>query len=909
VTTLDGPRLDDFERRLHELESELAELRAGLAAGGAEATVEALGESDVTAWALRGTDRDDIGESLDEAQRLFEEGHIEAAADALRNLRSQAIEDTDDPAILEIDDMVSQMRALIHGTDLTDFDQALPAEAGGAEPAAEVPERDLPAWAQEWIDRGDFRGLLNALEYTRRQALKNDDIAVLPDLLHVTELVAWESTGVEGRAARLAEALRQNIRFLERKLGVRVDLAAGLPPRVEAPVEALLDVRPSGPEVEQPAATVGPVWGPPSFSFPDLSAADLFGAKALAISGGIVTLLGIVFFFVLAVNRGWVGPEGRIGLGAFAALLVYGGGLELRRRFGETDASLAAVAAGIAGGVQRAAGRSAALSLRRPCCSSGCRSRDRRHRPGHGAPLELADDRRARAARGYARAARNRGPGRDLRTRHGLRRLHGGGDRDGGDPRALGHAPRAGRARLAAAGTSARRAGAVQGRITGACFVTIAAIFSGITVGTGIAHQFRAQRRDLGPLPTSFLFAGAALAVGCALRLYGSPESRGFALLAVAITFGLVATALFPRRRERDLSVLVGAIGLIVGGIAFGELMSGSPLAFAWAGEAAVLAWLARRVKEIRYQLFALVYLAAAVIHVLATDAPPTHLFKPLETSAGGALAVVATGLAAAVFGYYAAPRRLSFESHGGLFGLLAPVYEELAARQRLLREAAYWLSGLAAVYAVSFGVLAAIPGFGWRHAAMYAVWSAIGLGLFAIGFIRQVGKFRGGGLVGLGATVVAAIANGERALSADPRAAACLVGGVVLLAAALVELFFVLAPRWEQLVQDERVSRLVTCWLGVVGSLAALSVGVLAAVPSYGWGHFAMYALWSALGLGVVIAALRRQAGQIRAGGLVGLGVTLVVAFANGEKSIARPTLAGRTGSGPALDDGDAVT
>jgi hypothetical protein len=60
VTTPRDPRLDDFERRLHELEDQLAELRLALAAGGAEATVEALGESDVTAWARRGTDRDDI---------------------------------------------------------------------------------------------------------------------------------------------------------------------------------------------------------------------------------------------------------------------------------------------------------------------------------------------------------------------------------------------------------------------------------------------------------------------------------------------------------------------------------------------------------------------------------------------------------------------------------------------------------------------------------------------------------------------------------------------------------------------------------------------------------------------------------------------------------------------------------
>ena len=45
----------------------------------------------------------------------------------------------------------------------------------------------------------------------------------------------------------------------------------------------------------------------------------LLGAKALAWAGGAVTLLGIVFFFVLAVNRGWIGPVTRITLGSIAS--------------------------------------------------------------------------------------------------------------------------------------------------------------------------------------------------------------------------------------------------------------------------------------------------------------------------------------------------------------------------------------------------------------------------------------------------------------------------------------------------------------------------------------------------------------------------------------------------------------
>src|SRR5947209_7439510 len=77
---------------------------------------------------------------------------------------------------------------------------------------------------------------------------------------------------------------------------------------------------------------------------------DLLGPRALAIAGGIVTLLGIVFFFVLAVNRGWIGPNARVALGAIASALVFAAGLWLKRRYGTTYSALAAVGAGIAGG-------------------------------------------------------------------------------------------------------------------------------------------------------------------------------------------------------------------------------------------------------------------------------------------------------------------------------------------------------------------------------------------------------------------------------------------------------------------------------------------------------------------------------------------------------------------------------
>src|SRR5438874_3421812 len=71
-----------------------------------------------------------------------------------------------------------------------------------------------------------------------------------------------------------------------------------------------------------------------------VSAADLLGAKALALAGGVVTLLGVVFFFVLAVNRGWIGPELRVACGGVASAIVFGAGLWLERRYERTYSAL-----------------------------------------------------------------------------------------------------------------------------------------------------------------------------------------------------------------------------------------------------------------------------------------------------------------------------------------------------------------------------------------------------------------------------------------------------------------------------------------------------------------------------------------------------------------------------------------
>src|SRR6266568_1465190 len=118
--------------------------------------------------------------------------------------------------------------------------------------------------------------------------------------------------------------------------------ATPVPPPTRAPE------REPSPATSAPAVTAVPP--PPPLPPREIDFAELFGAKALAWAGGVVTLLGIVFFFILAVNNGWIGPGQRVVCGSLASAIVFLAGVWFRRRFGETYASLAAVGVGIAGG-------------------------------------------------------------------------------------------------------------------------------------------------------------------------------------------------------------------------------------------------------------------------------------------------------------------------------------------------------------------------------------------------------------------------------------------------------------------------------------------------------------------------------------------------------------------------------
>lgn len=123
-------------------------------------------------------------------------------------------------------------------------------------------------------------------------------------------------------------------------------------PSVAPPTPTPVTARPA------PPAPVVPPAGPPTPPRPPKSPGptiverleryDLLGARGLALVGGIVMLLGVVFLFILAANRGWFGPGARVASGAIVAVLLVGVGARLKARYGQYEAAVAAVATGIA---------------------------------------------------------------------------------------------------------------------------------------------------------------------------------------------------------------------------------------------------------------------------------------------------------------------------------------------------------------------------------------------------------------------------------------------------------------------------------------------------------------------------------------------------------------------------------
>ena len=421
---------------------------------------------------------------------------------------------------------------------------------------------------------------------------------------------------------------------------------------------------------------------------------QLLGPRGFAIVGGAVTALGIGLLFVLAANRGWIGPAERVLIGAVASALVFGAGLAVRARYGQLLAALAAVGAGAAGAYATLAAATARYDL----------VPDALALPLAGliaaltTAVALAWGSQILAGVGLVGSA----------LAPALQAID-----TGMTPAAAGFAVIV---LAATAVVAARRrwepllmsVTAIVGAQTlvlvadvdwagDVAAISVGLALAGVLLGAGILLRLGRGANDLEPLPATLTLAGTGVALLTAARLLEDGTDRGIVLLAVGGVWAGVWLAL--QARDRSLAFLVGSSSLALVAVATANLLSDDALALAWAAQAILLSALAGRLRDARLQTGGLVYLALAAGHVLAVDAPPTMLFDPAVADASASVALAAAAVAALAAGL-TAPATHAPATETGVLAFLSGLRSFLGTHRRALQETLLFTGGVLAVLA-----------------------------------------------------------------------------------------------------------------------------------------------------------------------------------------------------------------
>jgi uncharacterized membrane protein len=427
---------------------------------------------------------------------------------------------------------------------------------------------------------------------------------------------------------------------------------------------------------------------------------DLLGPRGFAIAGGAVTALGIVLLFVLAANRGWIGPEERVALGALASALVFTAGLVLHARYGQYAAALGAVGAGIVGAYASLAAATALYDL---------------------VPDEMA----------LALAALIAGVATAVSLRWSSEIVAGIGLVGSALAPALEAIDTGMTAAsaafavivLAATGTLAvmRRwqillavVAAVVGAqtlallgqpesagdpATVAVAAALALVVLGVAVGLQLSLTRSTERAELRRLPLSLVLADTGFALWSAALLFDAGRDRGLALGVCAA--GWAVTWALVRMRERDLGLVLGVTAMALAAVATADLLPGDALAVAWAAQAAVLAILASRLRDARLAVLGYGYLTLSGVQALVFASPPAVLFDRVEASTVAAIAPAAVAVAAATAGITLA-RGYRSTGERGLLAWLDAVRVALEGAYPVLREVLVFVAGVFGVYAAA---------------------------------------------------------------------------------------------------------------------------------------------------------------------------------------------------------------
>jgi len=538
------------------------------------------------------------------------------------------------------------------------------------------------------------------------------------------------------------------------RLGARLDRLDPTEARVqEAPEVAAVADPP-----ERPPAPPGPEQAAPAG--PERSLEDLLGGRILAWLGGLAIVVGVVFFLVIAVDRGWIGVEARVALAFLGSTVLLAVGLFLYERRGQTEAAVAAVASALA---------ALYASLTYATAVKGVIAEE--------SGLLVAA---IVGASGAAIAVRWRSQFVAALAILGALAapvLVGAGTSGG----ALAFMivalvatvavllwQRWGWLALGAFLISAPQL-AVWAWDTDALLLplTVLALYWCLFVVAAIGYELRVPTAKLRVSSASVLLLNAGLAAALG---WGLVDDRGASVGATAWVLGVTVAHIllgafgFRQRMSTEIATLVVAIGVGLSGVTLALALDGPALVAGWCAEAVVLAWLSARTGEQRALVFSLAFLGLAILHTLVDEAPADSLVNGVADLPLALVAVLCVGAAAF------------------LMYLFVPLTD--------LQMVLLGIGSVALVYAASLTIVDVLQGDATEQSqtaqvALSAFWGVVGLGAIVAGLVTDVRALRFGGLALLGLGVAKVFAYDLSELEQIYRVLSFIAVGIVMLVGA----------------------------------------------------------------------------------------------------------------------------
>lgn len=526
---------------------------------------------------------------------------------------------------------------------------------------------------------------------------------------------------LESAERRLTE-MTQRLERLERRV---FPSAAPEPRRRPAPV-----ARP----VAAPARPASP---PPAPSLPERGFEEVLGGRVLAWVGGVAILLGIVFLLGIAIDRGWIDETMRTVLGLLGSTLLLLAGVWLYERKGRTEAALAAVASALAGlyttllvgtqiydlipaeaglacaGLVGVVGGALAIRWESVIVAAigilGALL----------APV-LVDSGTSGLSLAFMAIALAATVGVLLWQRWDWLSL---GAFLISAPQLL----------TWAAENYDERLAVTLGVLVG---------FWALYVVAAIGYELRARTTDEIPIASwLLLLANVVLIAGAgyfALDQTGHPNGAVVWLLGLAAGHILLGAVALRQAINREIGSLLIAAGLGLSALGFADAVDGPALVVGWAAQAILLAFLATRANSEsvpygstsdRLLIAAGAYLGLALGHVLLFEAPPDAILAGVD-DLGDALVGLGACAAAALYGMFALR---DFDPR------VTQVCEAVGA------GALVYLASVAIVDTV--GVTDSGDSRQAGQVVLSAFWALTGLGAVVYGLLRDVRRFRLGGL------------------------------------------------------------------------------------------------------------------------------------------------------------------